>query len=531
MYNCIERQTHPPFKDTARAVGLYQEAKEKRFHWTLHQKLNIPQCLESFQCQICIAYFDHLEVAQGHGGVRVKERKNLDELEGPPVHGSSDGSDMGSDEESESETEDGGELDLGDSDMDVLFRLRDARGQLRVLHWQTPTDINLQEAGRLAAVGMLENEVEVKWQELQIEHSRVLAQRDQLQARLNQTETHLRAAQEGIKWLSQSSADVNLDRPRKRLKLDLNATSTDAVAGRTEALKDELTQRQISEEELKTQYELALAEISALKQQLNGRSALVPDGHGPNNQQKRPHKSMPGKDDPPKEFARWILSNGISNLPGIPTGSDLDWVVRLDPLPIVVDQQVASQEVAHLLAAQGLTNYLKTSAGSSPNAAGLLRMTETALQKGPPPPGLYLASQDQCVDSKRHERSVNRIPYCMTHSLQAEININPALSRGWNVPFTVLPCSPFTRTDANNVLKKGAKDAVDAAESKCEGKGGNCDKVKSGGRVKASGKSETDRGARARPNPDTRASLERRTSPRETQLSAAPRAAGSCEGE
>lgn len=38
-------------------------------------------------------------------------------------------------------------------------------------------------------------------------------------------------------------------------------------------------------------------------------------------------KPMPSKDDPPHEFARWMQFHELTNIPGVPTSAERNWVV------------------------------------------------------------------------------------------------------------------------------------------------------------------------------------------------------------
>ncbi|KAJ7687178.1 hypothetical protein B0H17DRAFT_1136495 [Mycena rosella] len=94
----------------------------------------------------------------------------------------------------------------------------------------------------------------------------------------------------------------------------------------------------------------------------------------------------------------------------------------------------------------------------------------------------------------------------------------PAAKRGLPIAAIKAPASAkdptFSNTPTGDTGARPAKKRYQEERTPVEDEH---TRKKSGGRVKASGESETDRGARPRPNLDTRASLEWRMSPRATQ--------------
>ncbi|KAJ7145955.1 hypothetical protein C8R44DRAFT_723816 [Mycena epipterygia] len=152
---CLEAQTYQKYI----ALGL---------DWTLHKDLNVPICCHKWGCRICTAYIDHLQEARREDGVRplcttkplplpvvelsdsepahkkpsnaqkpTKKPSNVQKRSKDRDSDSDDDSADGSEEEEENQSDE--EEDdippLGDSQMDILFRLQDARGATRIAGW------------------------------------------------------------------------------------------------------------------------------------------------------------------------------------------------------------------------------------------------------------------------------------------------------------------------------------------------------------------------------------------------------------
>ncbi|KAJ7715604.1 hypothetical protein B0H16DRAFT_1741759 [Mycena metata] len=114
--------------DLATQHELFEHTK--RLHWTLHEKLNIPHCIEAFQCETCGAYFKHLQEARLDDGRRsglkpcpLRSKQN--------EHENNDQSDEDDDEDEELELANPEDESL----MDPLFRLQDLRGKMRTMAW------------------------------------------------------------------------------------------------------------------------------------------------------------------------------------------------------------------------------------------------------------------------------------------------------------------------------------------------------------------------------------------------------------
>ncbi|KAJ7791411.1 hypothetical protein B0H14DRAFT_3500483 [Mycena olivaceomarginata] len=330
-------------------------------------------------------------------------------------------------------------LDLGDSKMDVLFRMQDIRGKNRVYTWQGPEDQKNQEEGgitmatrlhaeaeekkdkalaeqvalktQLETVRLDANNAETKWERLQVEYGRLLGERDEIKrerdeikrgTRRNQTRTRRKI--ESLRHLV-ARVDVDSDRPRKRVNVGRStATNTEISAGQTSYCP---------------------APAFTISSQPDDRSPTVLDNamitcasnpSAPLQEwQSLLSMQMPGKNEAPELFARWIQFHELTNIKGVPMCGP-EWVVdlrnirgyhqvmarippktnqgqrvrkhrsycllaivkvlaipgeyanlvrltkspiasstRLDPLPITIGQQITNEEVTRILAAQGLT--------------------------------------------------------------------------------------------------------------------------------------------------------------------------------
>ncbi|KAJ7226366.1 hypothetical protein B0H12DRAFT_1077798 [Mycena haematopus] len=241
----------PSWSDLATARSLYEKILDKKLEWTLHDTLNVPQCLDKLACTICAPYFRHLEEAR----CRMSSDKGSDD--GSENSSDEDGSENSSDED-EMDIDDTGTmvpLPLGDSTMDVLFRLQDIRGKMRVLDWQDTNAQKHQEAGGLAAATFLLTAsettaqqaelsrqlermqlqletIQTKWEKLHLEHGGVIAEREEARrerdtARQERDEARgqLSQAEQEISQLRQELKDVNVEWPRKQCNTQLNTSS------------------------------------------------------------------------------------------------------------------------------------------------------------------------------------------------------------------------------------------------------------------------------------------------------------------
>ncbi|KAJ7460123.1 hypothetical protein B0H11DRAFT_1924166 [Mycena galericulata] len=195
-------------EDKLQAWGIYSALPKKKIVWTLHDKLNIPKCLDSEKCSICREYLEHLEGARGRGGRRQKS----DDSEDAGSDNSDDSEDVGSDMDEEDDGE-GEDMDIGDSPMDSLFSLQDLIGKYRHLKSKEPVDASVVTAmvsrvkveAEMGAADALQLALSAQLEsvqlgadkslshlnELTLEHGRVLAERDQARSALADVEIKL----------------------------------------------------------------------------------------------------------------------------------------------------------------------------------------------------------------------------------------------------------------------------------------------------------------------------------------------------
>ncbi|KAJ7440103.1 hypothetical protein B0H11DRAFT_2253263 [Mycena galericulata] len=220
-------------EDKLLAWSFYEAPRAKKIAWTLHDKLNIPKCLDSEECPTCTAYLTHVEDARARGG-----RRQTDRLRRTPSHVADDSemevckteeddedNDMeeddnasaGSDME-EDDGERGEDMDLGDSEMDALFSLQDLIGKYRHLESLDPEKreaveasvvaammaqvkaeaerggAEVQQAALAARLDLLQLSADAnerKLYQLTLDHGRVLAERDQARDALAEAEIRL----------------------------------------------------------------------------------------------------------------------------------------------------------------------------------------------------------------------------------------------------------------------------------------------------------------------------------------------------
>ncbi|KAJ7475451.1 hypothetical protein B0H11DRAFT_1917982 [Mycena galericulata] len=206
-------------EDKLQAWGIYSALPKKKVVWTLHDKLNIPKCLDSEKCSICREYLEHLEGARGRGGRRQKSddsedagSDNSDDSEDAGSDNSDDSEDVGSDMDEEDDGE-GEDMDIGDSPMDSLFSLQDLIGKYRHLKSKEPVDASVVTAmvsrvkveAEMGAADALQLALSAQLEsvqlgadkslshlnELTLEHGRVLAERDQARSALADVEIKL----------------------------------------------------------------------------------------------------------------------------------------------------------------------------------------------------------------------------------------------------------------------------------------------------------------------------------------------------
>ncbi|KAJ7870684.1 hypothetical protein B0H13DRAFT_1896097 [Mycena leptocephala] len=200
----LNARPSPSFNDKVTACRLCTEVEAMKMDWTLHKKYNVPKCRDILQCNVCVSYLKHLEDARANQRKKPGQSIEVDGMEDD--EDSEDDQSSGEDEGSEQDDE----SDIGDSDMDCLFRLQDILGKHRVFRWDNPKNHTLQEAGGYAAATLLQAELQTKLDSLQISHGRVLnehehigtelqlitAQRDQFQTQLEEAKTQLAAFQQ-----------------------------------------------------------------------------------------------------------------------------------------------------------------------------------------------------------------------------------------------------------------------------------------------------------------------------------------------
>ncbi len=246
------------FSALAMQRALY--TKTEKLHWTLHDKRNIPQCRDCFNCATCSSYFKHLNRAAFNNGRRSYKGK-------PTAVASEsilDDDDNSGAEYSGTENDDefGGYESPTGSEMRSLFRLQDLRGKLRAMDWEDSDEERNQDAGGHAAVSIMLAETEQKKEEVlvqntalqvrletiegeasnayteirlhldracmvandaksdlvgtRVERDQARMDRDEARAELNGARTELAAAREEIARLSQQLANMDSARPRKK---------------------------------------------------------------------------------------------------------------------------------------------------------------------------------------------------------------------------------------------------------------------------------------------------------------------------
>ncbi|KAJ7715637.1 hypothetical protein B0H16DRAFT_1741797 [Mycena metata] len=180
-----DSRPRPSLNDLATQHELFGHTK--RLHSTLHEKLNIPHCIEAFQCETCGAYFKHLQEARlddgRRSGLKLRSKQNQHES-----NDESDDDDGDEDDEDEGEGEDEDEEPElmnpeDESLMDPLFRLQDLRGKMRAMAWFNSGAERSQDAGGFAALSMQLATVEQKKED-------TISQNAELQTELQAVKEH-----------------------------------------------------------------------------------------------------------------------------------------------------------------------------------------------------------------------------------------------------------------------------------------------------------------------------------------------------
>ncbi|KAJ7091609.1 hypothetical protein C8R44DRAFT_750512 [Mycena epipterygia] len=197
---CLEAQTYQKYI----ALGL---------DWTLHEDLNVPICCHKWGCHICTAYIDHLQEARREDGVRPlcatkplplpvvelsdsepdhEKPSNTQKQTKKPSNVQKRSKDRDSDSDDDS-TDD--IPPLGDSQMDILFRLQDARGATRIAGWIDTEQQTTHEQGAFTALKLVQEQSEVKKDKALTREAATSARLGDLVARNRETEIchpHLR---------------------------------------------------------------------------------------------------------------------------------------------------------------------------------------------------------------------------------------------------------------------------------------------------------------------------------------------------
>ncbi|KAJ7029167.1 hypothetical protein C8F04DRAFT_1265229 [Mycena alexandri] len=358
-----DSRPRPSLNDLATQHELFEHTK--LLHWTLHEKLNIPHCIEAFQCETCTAYFNHLQEARLADGRRSGQKRPkprpLRSKQWESQHESNDeGEESSEDEEPELMNPEDESL------MDPLFRLQDLRGKMRTMAWFDSSAERSQDAGGFAALSMQLAAVEQKKED-------VISQNAELQAELQAVKEHadntcadlrMRLAEtdkrrdDVLRQNAELQAQLqvinqNAENTCTELHMRFDAALSDAANARADLalVRADGDQARADRDRARQDLSSAQQEIASLSQQLANIDSSRPRKrfHAPptitNNLSTSTHgiPSPPTEDqlwdalhrmqrpqpaDNPLRIAHFLQHNEETNFKGIPT-SGPEWVIDM----------------------------------------------------------------------------------------------------------------------------------------------------------------------------------------------------------
>ncbi|KAJ7606581.1 hypothetical protein DFH06DRAFT_1347962 [Mycena polygramma] len=292
------------FAEKSLAYTLYEDVKTSMY--TLNAKYNVPQCRDHLNCGICGPYICHLEDGRRNAGFL------------PITNGEdSDNSEEDTDEDmglGEEDTDN--DMKLGESKMDGLFRLQDVMGLFRTMAWIDLRIMKHYEAGGIAAAKLAQEGAEQKLAQLQIEHGRVLSDRDHIQTQLAELQTKHEQV------LSQRGQD------QAQLQ-ETNARLTAAVEGLQIEHGQVLSQR-AQLQETSARLTAALAELDLIR-----RDSDLPRKHPRIEPAATPSwetlhaMSRPTALDEPIRIAQFLQFHEEADFKGIPISGEPLWAIDM----------------------------------------------------------------------------------------------------------------------------------------------------------------------------------------------------------